>query len=705
MKRLHATSGKCAGGAKHSPGRKACKRIAALVLAAGMLLTGCGGNGSVNLFAGDKWVDSDVIGFVKAEDEIRLQDDFAAAVNKDWIANGNSAGVVYDIVNGVLAKKRAILEDTSFQSEGLDEVRKFFAMAEDKEYRESQGVEPLRKYIEKIEEISDTESLYKWICNTEDNPLGVAPVIIQGVAQSQADPTSNVTNLAHPILSLGNNEDVYFDITDTAIANKEAVEEKVIYVLEKLGYERAQIDRLLTRNYKMEKAFAGATTYLTVDEVRDIIYSRSDVKEAADTYPLMDFLDAWGFDKTERFFMDIAYVRQVAGLCRSSYIEDMKAAFIVRYVLEAGKYLDPDTQEAFAESDKARGLGKSDTDFQPINKEEYNLFSTYVTNQPALNAAMNKAYVGKYVDSENHDRLYALAEKIIDQYHDVFMSEDWLSDEGKEECIDKLDAVQIHVVSPNDDDLDLSGLDIISEEDGGNLLEAEFECLREAVRHEAELSLMAFDREYWDPYEPGFSTTETNAFYNAATNGIYILAGIVEDPVYRPGISDEELLGGLGAIIGHEITHGFDTNGSRYDKDGLERQWLPTADQMSFNDKCDKVASFYTRIQPYPNSGLYTGSQVTPEATADMGGMRVTLDIARQMQGFDYDAYFRAFARFFTKQVPLENEKEAFKGDVHPLNYLRINVAALQFDEFAETYGVKEGDGMYLAKEDRIKVW
>ena len=102
---------------------------------------------------------------------------------------------------------------------------------------------------------------------------------------------------------------------------------------------------------------------------------------------------------------------------------------------------------------------------------------------------------------------------------------------------------------------------------------------------------------------------------------------------------------------------------------------------------------------------MYDGNQVQAEETADLGGMKVTLALAGDVKDFDYDKYFRSYARLWKCHVPLSHEKDMIKTDSHPLDFYRINVGMQQFDEFYQTYGVKEKDGMYLEPAKRITVW
>ena len=170
-------------------------------------------------------------------------------------------------------------------------------------------------------------------------------------------------------------------------------------------------------------------------------------------------------------------------------------------------------------------------------------------------------------------------------------------------------------------------------------------------------------------------------------------------------MSYEEKLGGICTIIGHEITHGFDKNGALYNQYGLKENWLPVQDAMKFSDLCDKVAEYYTTIHPLSGGPACNGSLLTGEATADMGGLRVTLDLAAADEDFDYDAYFRQYALIWALSIPEDRAQAQYQSDVHPPAYLRVNVGLQQFAEFQETYGITENDGMYLAEDRRIAVW
>jgi putative endopeptidase len=168
-------------------------------------------------------------------------------------------------------------------------------------------------------------------------------------------------------------------------------------------------------------------------------------------------------------------------------------------------------------------------------------------------------------------------------------------------------------------------------------------------------------------------------------------------------MSDEELLGKLGWVIGHEISHAFDSKGAQFDKDGNMKNWWTEEDYAAFRTRNDKMIAYYNGMHPWAGQDFY-GSIVTGEAGADMAGMKAVLRIAGEKKDFDYDKFFRAMADIWLLKDTLQNAYKRI-NNVHPMGYLRINCTLQQYDEFLNFYGIAEGDGMYLAPEDRVAIW
>ena len=173
--------------------------------------------------------------------------------------------------------------------------------------------------------------------------------------------------------------------------------------------------------------------------------------------------------------------------------------------------------------------------------------------------------------------------------------------------------------------------------------------------------------------------------------------------MYRSDMSDEELMAKLGCVIGHEISHAFDSSGAQYDKNGNMKNWWTKADYAAFRARNEKMVAYYNKMHPWAGQDFY-GSIMTGEACADMAGLKAVLRLAAQQKDFDYDKFFRAFADVWLLKDTLPMAYMRI-NDVHPMGYLRINCTLQQYDEFLDFYGITEGDGMYLAPEDRVAIW
>ncbi len=378
--------------------------------------------------------------------------------------------------------------------------------------------------------------------------------------------------------------------------------------------------------------------------------------------------------------------------------------FTVGYLLGCGKYLDREAYDTFTELEKPRSSQEIADHKDETTKENERLCE--FISESALIAAMDKLYLDAYILPETAAELTEMTEDIIDVYRtEIFPNEEWLSEEGKKTCIEKLDAITLNIIYPDFSSVDYSDLYITPKEEDGTFLDAYLTSCRFLEQTKAKRAARTFDRNEWYPFNAELSTTITNSCYIRTANSINIYAGILEDPAYHLGMSKEELYSGIGAIVGHEISHGFDSGGVQYDKDGKKDQILSDADEQAFNDRADLVAGYYTSIQPYKGSGIYEGSNVKVEATADMGGLKALLTLAKRIDNFDYDLFFRHYALLWSAQNGMEEEQWYFKNDEHPLSFLRINVGVQQFDEFYETYNVAPDDGMYLEKAKRIAVW
>jgi putative endopeptidase len=200
-------------------------------------------------------------------------------------------------------------------------------------------------------------------------------------------------------------------------------------------------------------------------------------------------------------------------------------------------------------------------------------------------------------------------------------------------------------------------------------------------------------------------TTEANAFYVPTENSINILAGILYDTLYYEE-STESVLASIGATVGHEITHGFDTGGAGFNGIGDEENWWTETDAANFKSRANRVAEELSKISVMEDCTV-NGEYVLDEMVADLGGLALSLDIAKQYENFNYDEFFRYYAlMWYSIKSDADAALELYMNDNHPADYIRANFSVQMFDEFYKTYPqVVEGTPMYRAPEERVMVW
>jgi putative endopeptidase len=287
-----------------------------------------------------------------------------------------------------------------------------------------------------------------------------------------------------------------------------------------------------------------------------------------------------------------------------------------------------------------------------------------------------------------------VCEETIDYYRDMLQKEDWLSEETKKMAIKKLDNMTIKAVYP-EKWVDYSGLSL----KGLSCAECFETIALYNSKINGERTGKKVDKDLWD-----FDILEANAYYYPVDNSINIILGLLGGEFYHEGQSREELLGSVGVVIGHEISHAFDTNGAQYDEKGNLKNWWTDEDMKAFEERADKLASYYSNITAF-NGIKVPGQNVKTEAIADLSGIKCMLGIAADEKNFDYKKFFEKYASSWKRLNTYEYEYQNLTQDSHPLHYIRVNAALPQYEEFLKAYDIKKGDKMYLDPKDNVLVW
>lgn len=683
---------------------------------------------------GAKWVNSSIEGVIDENTNVRPQDDFYTAVNKDWILaqqldKSEQKVDLFEPERIVYERKIRLMEDpeaTGYLDStrvGIDpgEIRHageivaaFTKAAEDTAGRDEKGVEPVREYIRTIENIDSIDSLTEFILDFKGINLAGAPLIdfyVDNLVQDMGNYHVIARPIPIPQLSL---KDVYRyqSINTDAIIAKQENSAIVHCVLGKLGYAKNEIMDILRRAYRLEIRLAEKMCTQTQIELTDYeekhceIHTLEELSELTGDYPSVQILKAYGYDDTD----DVAvfepeYMQRIAEIYSDRYLEELKAYYIMKTVYATCDLLDSETHEE-VDYILRRGYEEEEDPLNPDSpevREKKKFLADYL--EQYVNAPFEMMYISAYCDPGEKELITDMALDVQEQLRDVLATEEWLSETGRKNAVGKLDNMQFKVLYP-DRYFSYLGLDI---HEGMSLIE----MARNASFYEkcrlSQLVGEQYDRNLWDlRYMP---TTAVNAYNDVTSNSMVILAGYVAGNItFDPNGKYEVNLAKLGTTIGHEMTHGFDDCGYGFDKNGKPVEYgdedaLLTSDDTSMLlKKSVRLMAVYSSVSPMPGIETYSGN-ISGEAIADMGGMKTALMAAETKEDFDYDLFFRSYAELWRKKVSRKMEKAYVQGDVHPIANLRTNVTLQQFDKFLETYDVKPEDGMYLAPENRILVW
>ncbi len=294
-----------------------------------------------------------------------------------------------------------------------------------------------------------------------------------------------------------------------------------------------------------------------------------------------------------------------------------------------------------------------------------------------------------------------MIKEMIEIYRERIRGLDWMSDATKEKAIKKLDTMGIKVGAPDEyAEMSLDSMELKSYEDGGSLVENVM-AIEEANR----MDLQRYEGKEVDRSEWLQAPQTQNASYTTVYNDVTICAGFLQVPgAYSKDASYEQNLGALGVAVGHELSHAFDISGSQYDENGNVVNWWTEEDSAAFAERCQKVVEYFDGWEEAPAIAM-NGALTLTENTADLGGMSVVLELASRKEDFNYAEMFESWAHLWMGVTYRPWLEQKAVSDYHSLDSIRINALFPNFDEFYETYGITEGDGMWVAPEDRVSIW
>ena len=565
--------------------------------------------------------------------------------------------------------------------------------------REAEGIEPIKPVLADIAAISERADVEKVMIKHSigaiDGYFGLY------IGADMMDSKSNLVSLGQSGLTLGEKE-YYLDTDEATTAIREAYKQHIANMFGLCGWDEAAAQQKMESVMRIETRLAKASKSAT--ELRDPAsnYHKMTYDELKAQFPGISwdaYCEALGLSGISH--VDVGqpeFFHEVEAIFADADIEDEKAYMEWQVIDNAAtkltKALD---DEHFAFFGKVLS-GRQEQ--QPWWKR------ATATVSGVLGEALGQLYVEKYFPATAKERMVNLVANLQTALGERIDAQEWMSDTTKAKAHEKLDAFYVKVGYP-DEWKDYSKLTIDPAKTYYDNMQAASEFFWNDM----------LDRKLGKPVDPTewHMTPQTvNAYYNPTTNEICFPAGILQYPFFDMAADDAFNYGAIGVVIGHEMTHGFDDQGRQFDKEGNFNNWWTDVDAEQFTARTQVLVDHFNGIEVLP--GLFSNGQLTlGENIADHGGLMIayqafknaTKDQPQEVKyGFTPDQrFFLAYAGVWAGQIRDEEIRNRVKSDPHSLGRWRVNGTLPHIDTWYEAFGVTPDNSLYIAPEERAKIW
>lgn len=638
---------------------------------------------------------------------VRPQDDFYHYANGMWIKNNPIPGSevrwgAFNVLQDNTYKKlKVLLEEASAANakKGSNEqkVGDFYATAMDSATIEKQGMSVIADELKLIGDIKSKDDVLAVAAQMQRKAL--APMFTFYVYQDQKNSSAYIPYVDQGGLTLPD-RDYYVnnDARSKEIRAAYASHLENMFVLmgddAKTAKANAQtIIRLETRLAKASK---------TRVELRDpqANYNKMTIAEVNKLTPSIDWskhFDRLKLAKSESFIVGQPnFLKELDKMMTTESVDAWKTYLRWHLVASmAGKMNNAFVVESFNFNGKVMNGAK---EMKPRWKRVLNDIDN------AIGEALGEVYVKKYFSDDAKKRCLEMVNNMQAVYRERIQKLDWMTDSTKTQAIAKLDVFITKIGYP-DQFKDYSKLEIDRSSYARNVLRANEFAFDQMINKLGK----PVDKKEW-----GMSPYTVNAYYNPTINEIVFPAGILQFPFFDPQADDAVNYGGIGAVIGHEMTHGFDDQGCQYDKEGNLKNWWSPTDEKRFKEKTNKLVAQYNAYTVLDTVHV-NGELTLGENIADLGGISIAYDAFKRtaqgkanekIDGFTADQrFFFGWAQVWRQNITKENLMQRIVTDPHSPGQYRSNGPLSNMVEFYEAFGVKEGDKMWRPEAERLKVW
>lgn len=646
-------------------------------------------------------------GFKKSnfDTSVRPQDDFFQYVNGTWLketeipADKSSYGSFHILYDENQIRLRDIIKESakSNNEKGSDaqKVGDFYLSYMDSTKIEELGLSPLKNEIDRIDRIDNWDSLAQLFAHYL--VIGVETPITFYINQDDKNSVEYIVNLYQTGLGLPD-RDYYFAKGGKFDEIRTGYIEYISKIFELIDIENSTEIAETIMQIETDIAENHWTRVENRDDVKTYNkYKKSDIIKLSPNFNWKLFFDSAKLEKADEII-----VRQ------PSYFSAL-SDILIKYTLDDWKNYSkfrllnnfaPRLPHTFADAN-FDFYGKTINGLQ-VNRPRWKRAVSAING--TLGEVVGKVYVEKYFKPEAKERMLLLVENLKVSMADRIEKLDWMSEETKVQALVKLSKFNAKIGYP-DKWKDYSELVVEPDQLIENSIRSSI------VEYDREVNKLGkpIDRDEW-----GMTPQTVNAYYNPTMNEVVFPAAILQPPFFNMEADDAVNYGGIGAVIGHEITHGFDDQGRRYDGDGNMNDWWTKEDNEKFTERAQVVIDQYNQFVPIDSLHI-NGELTLGENIADIGGLTVSYNAykisldgkeSETINGFTGEQrVFIGWSQVWRALARDEYLRNQVLTDPHSWAKYRVIGVMNNLPEFYEAFDVKEGDRHYLPEEERVHIW
>lgn len=636
---------------------------------------------------------------------IKPGDNFFMYVNKKWYdatpIPSTQAGVgAYMFMNYPQRMRlQGILESVSkgqFAAGSIEQkVGDFYTSGMDTVTIEKRGFEPIKPTLAKIDAIRDIPSLMTFVA--DEIKVGNGSIMSFGVGPDDKNSSLNIAHSYQTGIGLPD-RDYYFKSDAPTVAIQNAYKTYLSTLFQLTGTDAATSKKNAEIIYDIDRQIAAS--HKTRVERRDVhanynMMAIADLEKKQPNIGWKVFLKNIGAQTDSIDIAQPAYYEKLNGLLKSVPLQNWKL------------YLKANTISSYS-GDLSKAFVNADFNFnkvlsgQAVQKTRGEIMASAVDNH--LGEALGQLYVKKYFPEAAKKRMAVLVDNVQKAYAARIDKLDWMSSITKQKAKEKLAAITKKIGYP-DRWKDYSKVNISRDTYFENLMSAS------AADYQIEIAKLGkpVDKSEW------FTTPSTvTAYNNPSANEIVFPAGILQSPYFDNDADDALNYGGIGMVIGHELTHTFDDQGAQYDKEGNVKNWWTKEDYAKFKSRIQQVIDLYSTFTVLDNLPI-NGAMTVGENTADIAGIAVAYDAFKmtkegrgstKIDGLTPDQrFFMSVAKIWKVKMKDEFLRLWINNNPHSPPLWRVNGPLMNTTPFYEAFDVKEGNKMFLPKKDRITIW